>query len=122
MKKVPIPEENSSYVVTGEDLIDLAHRFPRTDVTDFEGKLLPGQTRRSEQLNRKATEFAVEIVANCPKSREQAIALTNLEQALFWARSAITRNEIPEKHESSTQRVENFRNRSFKQKSEKLAD
>ncbi|MGP3782344.1 Acb2/Tad1 domain-containing protein [Paenibacillus sp. 1A_MP2] len=28
-----------------------------------------------------------------PKSREQSLAMTNLEQAVFWANAAIARNE-----------------------------
>ena len=30
----------------------------------------------------------------CPESRELSLALTNLEQAVFWANAAIARNEI----------------------------
>lgn len=35
------------------------------------------------------------IVNNTPASREQSLALTSLEQAMFWANAAIARNENP---------------------------
>lgn len=40
-----------------------------------------------------AKELAYMICQNTPTSREQSLALTNLEQAIFWANAAIARNE-----------------------------
>lgn len=51
------------------------------------------QPQRYEQIRAKAKEFAEFIVANTPSSREQSVALTNLEQSVFWANAAIARNE-----------------------------
>ena len=44
-------------------------------------------------LRAKAKELAELIVASTPASREQSIALTELETAVFWANAAIARNE-----------------------------
>lgn len=41
----------------------------------------------------EARALAYTIVKNTPPSREQALAITNLEQAIFWANAAIARNE-----------------------------
>lgn len=109
MKAVKAPPADSSYIVSGADLAELAHRFTDTVVTSENGELMPTQTRRVKALNQKALEFALEITANCPKSREQAVALTNLEQSLFWAWAAIYRNEVSVEKDSITARVEAFR-------------
>jgi hypothetical protein len=37
--------------------------------------------------------LAIELCQLCPPSRELSLALTNLEQAVFWANAAIARNE-----------------------------
>jgi hypothetical protein len=43
---------------------------------------------------REATHLlALRVIQLTPQSREQALALTNLEQACFWANAAIARNE-----------------------------
>lgn len=52
-----------------------------------------GQPERYTELREAAKAFARLIVANTPSSREQSLALTNLEQATFWANAAIARNE-----------------------------
>lgn len=53
----------------------------------------PGQSERDEQLREKAKELALLIVALTPVSREQSVALTELEAAVFWGNAAIARNE-----------------------------
>ncbi len=52
-----------------------------------------GQQERYVQLREKAKELALLIVALTPVSREQSVALTELETATFWANAAIARNE-----------------------------
>lgn len=37
--------------------------------------------------------FATQILKTCPPSRERSVALTNLEQAMFWSNASIARNE-----------------------------
>ena len=51
------------------------------------------QPRRYEALRDKAKEFAYMICDLTPDSREQSLALTNLETTVFWANAAIARNE-----------------------------
>jgi hypothetical protein len=52
-----------------------------------------GQPEKYVTLRAKAKEFALLIVELTPASREQSIALTELETATFWANAAIARNE-----------------------------
>jgi hypothetical protein len=53
----------------------------------------PGQAERYEQLRAKAKELALLITDLTPSSREQSLAITELETAVFWANAAIARNE-----------------------------
>ena len=48
---------------------------------------------RYELLRTTAKVMAEQIVSNCPPSRERALALTNLQQAVMWANSSIAINE-----------------------------
>lgn len=52
-----------------------------------------GQNIKYEQLRAKAKELAYLIKELTPKSREQSLAITQLEQAVFWANASIGRNE-----------------------------
>lgn len=51
-----------------------------------------GQPKKYEQLREKAKELAYLIDELCPKSREQALAITKLEESSMWANAAIARN------------------------------
>ena len=51
------------------------------------------QSERYVMLRREAGRLAAMIVGLTPPSREQSAALTNLEQAVFWANAGIARNE-----------------------------
>jgi hypothetical protein len=51
------------------------------------------QEGRYEMIRATGREFASLIVDVTPASREQSVALTNLEQAVMWANAAIARNE-----------------------------
>ena len=53
----------------------------------------PGQNEKYVALRQKAKELAYMIKRMTPASREQSIALTELETAVFWANAAIARNE-----------------------------
>lgn len=53
----------------------------------------PGQPERYVLLRDAAKNLAELIVENTPQSREQALALTKLEEATFWANASIARNE-----------------------------
>lgn len=52
-----------------------------------------GQNERYEQIRAKAKELALLIVDITPSSREQSVALTDLESTVMWANAAIARNE-----------------------------
>jgi len=51
------------------------------------------QAARYVDLRQFAKSFAHYIAERTPPSREQSLALTNLEQAVFWANAAIARHE-----------------------------
>lgn len=51
------------------------------------------QPARYEELRARAKRLALLILDNCPDSRERSLALTNLEQSIFWANASIARNE-----------------------------
>lgn len=103
MKKIHLPV--AGYVLSATDSGELANRF-------VYHAPLPDQSARYELLRSKALEMAGMITTCCPKCREEAVALTNLEQAMFWANAAIARNEFSEvKEDFSTSRVEKYRNK-----------
>lgn len=51
------------------------------------------QPTRYESLRCTAKALALEIVTRTPPSREQSLALTHLEEAIFYANAAIARHE-----------------------------
>ena len=51
------------------------------------------QPERYELLRDRAKELAKDIIGWTPVSREQSLAITHLEEAIFWANAAIARNE-----------------------------
>ena len=53
----------------------------------------PGQQERYMAIREKAKELAYLIKDTTPPSREQSVAMTELETAVFWANAAIARNE-----------------------------
>ena len=52
-----------------------------------------GQPEKYTQLRKKAKELALLITELTPHSREQSVALTELETCVMWANAAIARNE-----------------------------
>lgn len=51
------------------------------------------QTDRYASLRLCGNNLARALNESCPPSRELSLAMTNLEQAIFWANAAIARNE-----------------------------
>ena len=45
-----------------------------------------------QEIREKAKELAYLIDELAPNSREKSLAMTNLEQSVFWANAAIARN------------------------------
>lgn len=52
-----------------------------------------GQPERYEAIRGHAKAVAIAIDIYCPNSREKSLALTKLEEAVFWANASIARNE-----------------------------
>ena len=50
------------------------------------------QTRQCDELRRQYEATANMVVTMTPRSREQSLALTQLEQSAFWAIAAIARH------------------------------
>lgn len=53
----------------------------------------PDQINRYTTIRDMARDFAVSLDALCPVSRELSLAITHLEETVFWANAAIARNE-----------------------------
>lgn len=51
------------------------------------------QQARYEEIREGAKQLAKIINRNCPSSREQSVAFTQLEDTVMWANAAIARNE-----------------------------
>ena len=51
------------------------------------------QPERYVALRGSAKQLAYEIVTFTPQSREQSLAITHLEEAIFYANAAIARHE-----------------------------
>jgi hypothetical protein len=51
------------------------------------------QASRYVTLRDAAKDYAYLIESSCPDSRERSLALTKLEEAVFWANASIARNE-----------------------------
>lgn len=45
------------------------------------------------QMRELARDFAYFIVRNTPESREQSLAITKLEEVVFWANAGLARKE-----------------------------
>jgi hypothetical protein len=52
------------------------------------------QPERYQKIRDKVFELSVLIAEMTPVSREQSLAFTHLEEAVFWANAAIARNEF----------------------------
>jgi hypothetical protein len=68
------------------DADELAVRFTTRRLTGT-------QSGRHETIRAGAALFADTILDLTPDSREQALAITHLEQAVMWANAAIARRE-----------------------------
>lgn len=51
------------------------------------------QSERYERIREMGRLMAEELLTLCPPSRELSVALTNLDQVVFWANASIARNE-----------------------------
>lgn len=53
----------------------------------------PGQPELYEAIRGCARDLAELVDSICPASRELSLALTKIEEAVFWANAAIARRE-----------------------------
>lgn len=53
------------------------------------------QAERYSTIRNLARDLAESLLVRCPASRELSLALTKLEEAVFWANASIARNEKP---------------------------
>lgn len=60
------------------------------------------QGRRYDYLRAQLRALAYEIVECTPPGREQAVALTKLEEVGFWMNAAIARGEVEERTPAAT--------------------
>lgn len=51
------------------------------------------QTIRYEKIRNYGKEVATYLNNVCPDSREKSLAITHIEEAIFWANASIARNE-----------------------------
>jgi len=58
------------------------------------------QRERYEYLRHRAKELALSILTFTPKSREQSLAITALQDAVMWANAAIAINESNKSEEN----------------------
>lgn len=54
------------------------------------------QPERYSKIRSQARGLAETIYEFCPESREKALAMTKLEEAVMWANASIARNETPD--------------------------
>lgn len=52
----------------------------------------PGQPEQYQMIRDEALHLAMTIGGACPDSRERALALTKLEEAVMWANASIARH------------------------------
>lgn len=52
------------------------------------------QASRYQAIRKKCGEVALFVFDETPPSREQSLAITHLEEAVYWANAAIARHEI----------------------------
>lgn len=52
-----------------------------------------GQPQRYQEIRQRAKDMAYLLRSRCPPSRELSLAMTKLEESVFWANAAIARNE-----------------------------
>ena len=51
------------------------------------------QPQRYNHIQQRAHYLAHDVMEMCPDSRERSLAITKLEEAVFWANASIARHE-----------------------------
>ena len=68
------------------------------DIKDLENRFTyhapkEGQPKKYETLRNLGKDLAMLINMECPDSREKSLAITKLEEVIFWCNASIARNE-----------------------------
>lgn len=82
----PYPNE-SPYMPSEKDKQNIGNNFVYHPPKD-------NQPGRYNLIRENAREFAELLAMLCPTSRELSLALTKLEESVFWANASIARNEL----------------------------
>lgn len=83
----PVSVPTQKYPVSEQDAAEIEKRFTYHAPKE-------NQPERYNYLRSDlAKNLAFFILQQTPKSREQSLALTHLEESIFWANAAIARNE-----------------------------
>lgn len=69
---------------------DIEHRFDFHPASTAEKRAEHGSVRAAMKA------LAIFVNENVPEGREKALAITNIEQAMFWANAAIAREKEQE--------------------------
>ncbi len=51
-----------------------------------------GQAEMYKEIRDQAHDLAQKLNVSCPASREKSLAITKLEEVVFWANASIARN------------------------------
>jgi hypothetical protein len=51
------------------------------------------ETEKYKRIREMAKDFAYQVLDLAPEGREQALALTKIEETVFWANAAIARKQ-----------------------------
>lgn len=76
----------------------MATRYPvsdqaieKADLAFEHHEVSPDQFERLNETRKKCRELAETVLLCCPPGREQALAMTKLEEVMFWANAGISR-------------------------------
>lgn len=79
-----------------EGRMDESNQIPQNVVVDINNRFTyhapkEGQPLTYEQIREAAKSLALLIAGLCPDSRERSLAITHLEEVVFWANASIAR-------------------------------
>ena len=78
----------NSSAAAAQNIRDLENRFSYHPP-------IPGQTEIDKYIRDTARAVALTLTGLCPPSRELSLAITHLEEMVFWAAAAIARHPSP---------------------------